>query len=370
MAGALRIVVAGGGTGGHLFPGLATAREISRRRPDADILFITGARRMESQILDRSGFRQASIDVEGLKGKNIRKAAATLLGLPRGYRQARRLLKSFSPSVVFGVGGYSSGPVCLAARRMHIPSAVHEQNSYPGLTNRILGRLVDRIFISFEESRSRFPREKTVFTGNPVREEIIAAGGEAAAKEGPLNLLVVGGSQGAAAVSTAVVDALEVLRDQGRSVRVVHQTGTADYPRVLKLYTEKGLLGSVSPFIDDMAEAYSRSDLVIARAGAGTISELAVLGKPSILIPFPFAANDHQTTNAKALSDAGGADLLPQSDLNGRRLAELVSRYDDDREALRRLGLRAREKAAPGAARAIVDGLEALMGMEQYKAAA
>jgi UDP-N-acetylglucosamine--N-acetylmuramyl-(pentapeptide) pyrophosphoryl-undecaprenol N-acetylglucosamine transferase len=360
-----RVLIAGGGTGGHLFPGLATAREIVQRRPDAEILFVTGNRPMERHILERSGFRQASIQVEGLMGRGWRKGARVVLALPRSFFQARRVLRSFSPVAVLGVGGYSSGPVCVAARTLKIPTAVHEQNSFPGLTNRLLCRIVDRVFISFEESRAKFPTGTLVFTGNPVREELLQAERPLRSEDGAFSVLVVGGSQGARAVNTAVVAALGILKKEGRAIRVVHQTGKGDYERVLRLYTELGLRGVVTPFIDDMAEAYLETDLVVGRAGASTVAELASLGKPSVLVPYPYATNNHQVTNARALSDAGGAVLLLQSELSGRSLAHVLARLDSDREALREMGERARDRKHPEAARAIVDGLEALTARKE-----
>jgi UDP-N-acetylglucosamine--N-acetylmuramyl-(pentapeptide) pyrophosphoryl-undecaprenol N-acetylglucosamine transferase len=360
-----RVLIAGGGTGGHLFPGLATAREIVQRRPDAEILFVTGNRPMERHILERSGFRQASIQVEGLMGRGWRKGARVVLALPRSFFQARRVLRSFSPVAVLGVGGYSSGPVCVAARTLKIPTAVHEQNSFPGLTNRLLCRIVDRVFISFEESRAKFPTGTLVFTGNPVREELLQAERPLRSEDGAFSVLVVGGSQGARAVNTAVVAALGILKKEGRAIRVVHQTGKGDYERVLRLYTELGLRGVVTPFIDDMAEAYLETDLVVGRAGASTVAELASLGKPSVLVPYPYATNNHQVTNARALSDTGGAVLLLQSELSGRSLAHVLARLDSDREALREMGERARDRKHPEAARAIVDGLEALTARKE-----
>jgi UDP-N-acetylglucosamine--N-acetylmuramyl-(pentapeptide) pyrophosphoryl-undecaprenol N-acetylglucosamine transferase len=359
-----RLVIAGGGTGGHLFPGLATARELTRRRPDAEILFVTGERRMETRILERSGFRQLSIRVEPLKGRGWRGALAAVPGLPRSLVRARRILKGFAPDAVLGVGGYASGPVCLAARTLGIPTAIHEQNSCPGLTNRLLCRIVDRVFISFEESRSGFPAGRLVLTGNPVRAELLRVEARETDPERPLSLLVVGGSQGARAVNTAVVEALTLLRSRGTVVHVVHQTGDADYERVLRLYTERGIRGVVTPFIEDMAGAYAEADLVVGRAGACTVAELAALGKPSVLIPFPHAANDHQVTNARVLADAGGAVLLLQKELDGPALAELLGGYSRDREPLRRMSERSLEKARPEAARTIADGLEALMKLE------
>lgn len=358
-----RLLVAGGGTGGHLFPALAVTRELTRRHPDARILFVTGERRMETRILEHTGHGLVSIHAQALKGRGWKGGLMTLAGLPRGLFQARRIIRAFSPGVVLGVGGYSSGPVCVAAKTLGVPLAIHEQNSIPGLTNRLLSRFADRVFISFEESREKFPCRISVFTGSPVREEILSLSAGVRPSGEPLSLLVLGGSQGARDVNTAVAHAMLVLKHRGKVIRVVHQTGEHDYQRVLRIYTEKGLRGVVTPFIDDMAEAYGEADLVVSRAGASTVAELAAMGKPSILIPYPYAADDHQTANAGVLSDAGGALLLPQGDLSASYLADLVGRYDEDRESLIRMGLRAAMKGRPEAARAIVDQLEEMMGL-------
>lgn len=356
-----RLVVAGGGTGGHLFPGLAVAGELKRRRPEAEVLFVTGERRMETRILERSGFRQISIRVQALKGRGWFGALSSAALLPRGLIVSRRILRGFAPGAVLGVGGYSAGPVCLAAWTLGIPTAVHEQNSYPGLTNRLLSRIVGRVFLSFEESRKAFPGGVCELTGNPVREAVLRVRPLESLASRPLRVLVVGGSQGARAVNTAVADALQRLKGRGSALEVVHQTGDSDYRRVLQLYTERGLRGVVTPFIEDMAGAYEAADLVVGRAGASTVTELAVAGRPSILIPYPHAANDHQVTNARVLSDAGAAELLLENELDGRSLARRLEAYERDRGALIRMGTRAREKAVLDATGTIVDRLEAMV---------
>ncbi len=356
-----RLVIAGGGTGGHLFPGLAVAGEVKRRRPEAEVLFVTGERRMETRILERSGFRRISIRVQALKGRGWFGALSSAALLPRGLAASRGILRGFGPGAVLGMGGYSAGPVCLAARTMGLPTAVHEQNAYPGLTNRLLSRIVDRVFLSFEESRKAFPGGACELTGNPVREAVLGVLPLENRPTRPLQVLVVGGSQGARAVNTAVAEALQRLEHRGTKLEVVHQTGDSDYGRVLQLYTERGLRGVVTPFIEDMAGAYEAADLVVGRAGASTVTELAVAGRPSILIPYPHATNDHQVTNARVLSEAGAAELLLEKDLDGRGLAQRLERYHGDREALVRMGSRARTKAVPGATRTIVDRLEGMM---------
>jgi UDP-N-acetylglucosamine--N-acetylmuramyl-(pentapeptide) pyrophosphoryl-undecaprenol N-acetylglucosamine transferase len=349
----VRVVLAGGGTGGHLFPGLAVAREISKKPGGARILFVTGMRRMESEIIRRSGFEQASIDVEGMKGRGWR-ATLVLLKLPWSLFQCLGIMHRFKPDLVFGVGGYSSGPVCLSAKMLRIPSAVHEQNYYPGVTNRMLSRVVDRVFVSFEGSREHFRRGDVYFTGNPIRNEFLDQN-PPARESSRFTLLAVGGSQGARAINDALVDALLVLKEKSREVKVIHQTGNSDYERVLARYRERGLEGEVKAFILDMAEAYRRADLVVSRAGAGAIFELAALGKPSILIPYPFAANHHQEANAKVLVEAGGAEIILEEALSGGTLADSLMKCMENPEILAGMGTAARKVAMPVAAEVITN---------------
>lgn len=351
--GQIRVIVAGGGTGGHLFPGLAVAREIMKRHKKARILFVTGKRKMESEIIMLSGFEQTAISVEGLKGKGW-KGGMALLKLPWSFLRCLAIMHRFQPHLVFGVGGYTSGPVCLSAKVLGIPSAVHEQNSYPGVTNRLLGRIVDRIFISFEDSREHFCRGALYCTGNPIREQFLQER-PWSRKDGGFTLLVIGGSQGARAINDALVDALAILKDRHRALRVIHQTGVSDHERILAAYRERGLQGEVSAFIRDMAGAYEQADLVVSRAGAGAIFELAALRKPSILIPYPFAANNHQETNAKVLVKAGGAEMMAQDSLSGRTLADAVMKYMDDPDAIKAMGEAAATVARPQAASEITN---------------
>ena len=353
----VRGIIAGGGTGGHLFPGLAIAKEVCRRHEGAKILFVTGRRKMESDILSRTDFLKTSIDVEGLKGRGWVKGMKTMAKLPLSFFQSFSIIKGFSPSVVIGVGGYSSGPVCLVAKLMGIPSAIHEQNSYPGLTNRLLCKVVDRVFISFEESRVHFPGGALLLTGNPVREEFLT--GEKTVREDDkvFTILILGGSQGARVINRTIVTTLAILKEKGRELCVIHQTGQSDYKEVLKTYERAGVKGDIQPFIEDMSRAYNRADLVISRAGATTVSELAALGKPSILIPYPHAANRHQETNAQMLVRAGGAEMMLQEKLNGERLARSLTRLMDDRSILKEMGQKALNVGRGDAARLIVDQL-------------
>jgi UDP-N-acetylglucosamine--N-acetylmuramyl-(pentapeptide) pyrophosphoryl-undecaprenol N-acetylglucosamine transferase len=351
----IRLIITGGGTGGHLFPGLAVAREISDRFPKSEILFVTGRRKMESEILGRSGFKQISIAVEGIKGRGWKKGMMVAAKLPWSFFQALKIIRGFSPHAVFGVGGYSAGPVCLAAKVMGIPSAIHEQNSFPGLTNRLLCKWVDRVFISFEESGKHFPGGTLLLTGNPIRRELLAKEGVDSRRSVPFTILVTGGSQGARAVNTVFIEAMEALKRKERDVYAIHQTGEGDHVRVAEAYRQKALPGEVLPFIHDMAEAYRKADMVVSRAGASTISELAALGKPSILVPYPHAANNHQESNARMLVERGGAEMLLQKDLTGEGLSDLLTKYMDDREALEKMRGAAKGAGRPDAARVIAD---------------
>ncbi len=352
-----RIIIAGGGTGGHLFPGIAVARKLETMFEKPGILFVVGRKRIESEILSRYGYKVASIDVEGLKGRGWRKGLKVLIKLPKSIFQSGSLIKDFSPALVLGMGGYSAGPVCLAARFLGLKTAIHEQNSYPGLTNRLLSRIVDRVFISFEESSQGFKKRSTFLTGNPVRDELFTSGGKEAEDRNRFTILVVGGSQGARAVNRAFVESLEYLNGMGKYPEVIHQTGKIDYKQVLLEYKEKNLKGEVVPFIEDMVGAYYHANLVVSRAGATTIFELAASGKPSVLIPYPHAANNHQEINALSLVRAGGAEMIRQKDLTGEGMAHVLSKYMDDLQALDEMGKNAQKIGMPDAAKVIVDQL-------------
>jgi UDP-N-acetylglucosamine--N-acetylmuramyl-(pentapeptide) pyrophosphoryl-undecaprenol N-acetylglucosamine transferase len=353
-----QILIAGGGTGGHLFPGVAVAKECRRRYPSARILFVTGQKKIESEILTALGFEQAAILIEGLKGRGWLKALKVLALLPISLWQSLAIIRRFDPQVVLGVGGYSSGPVCLAAWLANVPSAIQEQNSYPGLTNRLLCRIVDKVFIAYQESSQYFATGDLFFSGNPLREEILqlVKSGQGNERE-EFTVLVVGGSQGARPINRAMLAALAVLQERGRRVRMIHQTGMDDHAEIKEAYEHKGFQGEVLPFIKDMARAYSQADLVVSRAGASTLAELAALGKPSILIPFPQAANNHQETNAALLVRAGGAEMVLQKDLNGPVLADLIEKYLLNPLAREQMGRRARTIGKTDATRIIVDQL-------------
>ena len=366
----VRCIIAGGGTGGHLFPGIAIARELEAKCENTAVLFVVGRKRMESEILRRYGFSVVFIDVEGMKGRGWKKGLAVLSMLPRSLFQSMKIIRDFKPSFVIGVGGYSAGPFCLAARLMGVPTAIHEQNSYPGLTNRLLARFVDHIFISFLESAPYFKKRKSILTGNPVRRELLSPPEDSSPRKNHFTVLVVGGSQGARAISEAFVEAYDILRNSGKEIDFIHQTGSQDHRRVMEAYRTLGYSGNVfeariRPFIDDMAAAYHRADMVVSRAGATTLFELAALGKPSILIPFPYATNGHQETNARALARSGGAEMILQEDLTPEGLANTLSTYMDSPQTLQKMGEAAHTFGRPDADRIIVDQIIKLAGREQ-----
>lgn len=353
----MNVVIAGGGTGGHLFPGIALAEEL-RSRGHA-VTFVGTARGIEAKAVPEAGWPLELIEVEGLKGRG---ALATLRGLgrvPRAIAQSGAILRRVEPGLVVGVGGYASGPMVLRAAMARIPTAILEQNSVPGMTNRILGRVVRVVCGAFPGAARYFPEEKYRLLGNPVREKVRAALARASGGAAR-GLLIVGGSQGAHAVNELVVDALAILKTRGLTMPVVHQTGAADREAIAARYASAGLDVDVRAFIDDMAAAYRAARLVIARAGASTLSELTALGLPSFLVPFPHAADDHQTANARDLVEAGAARLFVQAETTSEQLAAAIAEVFPDEAVLEEMSAAARELGRPDAHREIADALLAL----------
>lgn len=356
----MRLVIAGGGTGGHLFPGIAVAEALLDVDPASEVLFVGTERGIEARAVPKAGFDVRFIDVGGLKGLGLKKRLTTLAQLPGSLVQARRILQQFQADAVLGVGGYSSGPVLVAARTLGLPTAICEQNSVPGLTNRLLARLVDRIFVTFDASRGRFPAGKAELVGDPVRRSFRdAAARPAPAVERGL-VFTFGGSQGARPLNDTAPAALALLRQRGREVRALHQAGRSDVAAVEQAYRQGNVAAEVTSFIDDMVTAYRRAHVVICRAGATSCAELTALGVAAILVPFPQAADDHQTLNARDLEKVGACVLLPQLELTPERLADEIERLIGDdargdqlREHARRAG---RLEAADTVARAALAG--------------
>ena len=361
----MRLLVAGGGTGGHLFPGIAVAEEFLSRDPGNEVLFVGTEAGIEARVLPRSGYSLRTITAAGIRGKGSIAKARSIGLLLYAYSQSRQILKEFRPDLVLGVGGYASGPTVLAARGMLIPRYIHEQNAIPGLTNRILARVVAKVFISLEESRPFFPKEGALLTGNPLRRQILDSLANPPALAGtPLcergggggfHLLVFGGSRGARAVNLAVAAALPLLKSLEGRLTITHQTGTDDLEQVRQAYRAAGITGEVIPFIDDMAAAYRKADLIVCRAGATTIAEVTACGKACIFIPFPHAVDDHQRRNAEALLKERAGFMLLERELSGESLGRLIIDLAGAPDSIDETARNARRIARLDAARLIVD---------------
>ena len=349
----IRIVIAGGGTGGHLYPGIAVAREMLRRRPDTDVTFAGTAKGMEARVIPREGFQLDLLRSSGLKGMSPAALVRGLSLLPLSGVDAWRILSRRRPSVVVGVGGYSSGPVVLAAALRGIPTLLLEQNAVPGLTNRILARFVSAAAVTYESTMGYFGRRGFV-TGNPVRSEFFEPS-SAAPAAGPPRILIFGGSQGAHAINMAMVEAAPRLAAHPGGMAITHQTGERDLEHVRDGYRRAGIEARVEPFLFAMDREMKQADLVVCRAGATTLAELTAAGVPAVLVPLPTAADDHQRKNAEVLVAGGAADLIEQKDLTGARLAERIERLVADRNRLKTMSAAGRRFARPDAARAIVD---------------
>ena len=366
MADALRVVIAGGGTGGHLYPGIAVARELLARFPDAQISFAGTASGIEARVVPREGFALDLIRSSGVKGKSMAARARGAALVPLGLLDARRIVSSRRPHIVIGVGGYSSGPVVLVASLSGVPTMLLEQNAAPGLTNRLLARVVRAAAVTFDSTQTFFGA-KAFVSGNPVRPEFLAAAGSTT--EGTVNgqssvirVLVFGGSQGAHAINVAMVEAAAKLAAGNPALRVTHQTGERDVEMVRAAYRTARLTAVVEPFLYDMGRQLREADVVVCRAGATTLAEIAAAGKAAILIPLPTATDDHQRKNADALAARGAADVLLQADVTGQVLADRVLAIAGDRDRRARMEAAARSFARPDAAKVIVDRVTELVG--------
>lgn len=355
-----RVVMAGGGTGGHLYPGIAVAREILRRHAAAAISFAGTSRGMESRIVPREGFTLDCIRSAGLKGKSWGARLSGAAQVPLGLIDAWRLLSRRRPQVVVGLGGYSSGPVVLLAALRRVPTVVLEQNAAPGLANRLLARWVRAAAVAYEEALPHF-RGKGFVTGNPVRSEFLDAAAVAAAEPAAAHrrLLVLGGSQGARALNRAVVAAGPGLAAAG--VSIVHQAGPRDLADVTEGHARAGVAARTEAFLDPVVSEMAAATLIVCRAGATTLAELAALGRPAVLVPFAAATDDHQRRNAEVLASAGAAVVIEERDLSGGRLAQTVVGLLDAPDRLAAMGRAMRAFARPDAAAQIVDRLEALV---------
>jgi UDP-N-acetylglucosamine--N-acetylmuramyl-(pentapeptide) pyrophosphoryl-undecaprenol N-acetylglucosamine transferase len=361
----MRVLIAAGGTGGHIYPGIAVAREIMRRDPSSKVQFVGTARGLETRLVPQAGFELTLIESAGLKNVSLGARIKGVAVLPRSFVSARKLMRQFRPDVVVGAGGYVSGPVVMTAAMMNLPTLVMESNALPGLTNRVLARFVDRAAVSFEQALPYF-RGKGKVTGNPVRREFF----EIPVKQrepGKLSLLVFGGSQGARAINEAMIAALPRLKDIPVALRIKHQTGVADFEKVRLGYEAAGWneRSDIRSYIDNMVADFAEADLVVCRAGATTTAELIAAGKASIMIPFPFAADDHQRKNAEALQVAGAAKMILQEELSGERLAQEIEKLVLAPEQLSQMEESARRLAHGDAAAAAVDIIAQLANFQR-----
>lgn len=339
------MIVAGGGTGGHLFPGLAVA-EVAGAAGDT-VLFVGSAFGIEARVIPKTRFEFFAIPIRGVRGRGLRGVLQLAVQLPTAVARAWRIVGRFGAQLVLGVGGYASFPVVVAAWLRGVPSVLLEQNARPGLANRVLGHLARRVCTTFSDADPYFPSGRAVLTGNPVRP--LAAAGSVAGRSG-FTLLVFGGSQGAHRINEALHTAAETLGAEISALRIIHQTGRSDVEWLRDRYAALGLDAEVREFIEDMASAYSAADLVVCRAGATTVAELTALGKPAILVPYPFAADDHQRANADVLARRDAAILVLDSELEGNSLVRTVIDLAAHRERLGAMAARARELGTPDAA--------------------
>lgn len=351
----MKVLIAGGGTGGHVFPGIALAEEVVTRHPSNEVLFVGTSRGLEARVVPASGFPLELIDVVGVKGKGILGFLQGIARLPRAILDSMKILRRYKPDVVVGVGGYASFPMVVAAFLRRFPTAIQEQNALPGLTNRLLGRIVDVVFLSFEEAGAFFPKAKIQNVGNPIRKALMENFLRPQEQHDRFRILIFGGSQGAHAINVAAVEAARLLAPRRESLEILHQTGAADREVTQRGYDEVGLRARVVEFIEDMSQAYASSDLVICRSGATTLAELTICKKAAILIPFPHAADNHQEVNARALVDKGAALLLRQGELSGESLARAIEGLMDDPERLERMSRSAGLLGRPEAAKEIAD---------------
>jgi UDP-N-acetylglucosamine--N-acetylmuramyl-(pentapeptide) pyrophosphoryl-undecaprenol N-acetylglucosamine transferase len=343
-------VMAGGGTGGHVIPSIAVAREVCRM--GYRVLFVGTERGVESRLVPAAGFQLEKIRVGGIKNLGLITRLVSLWRLVTETAGQMARFAEWKPAAVFSMGGYVAGPPVLAALLRGVPVIVMEPNAVPGFTNRHIARWVKRALINFEETARFFPRGRTELTGLPVREEFFAVPKK---NEGDFTVLITGGSQGSRTLNEAARQSWPLFREAGLPVRFIHQTGSSMYESLAAAFRETGLAGEVAPFISDMAAAFAQADLVVGRSGAGAVSELAAAGKPSVLIPFPFAADQHQLKNAEAFERAGAALTSLDRDWSARRFFDSVMDLFQDRARLDAMGECARKLAHPGAARRAAD---------------
>jgi len=325
------------------------------------VIFVSTGNPFELSVLDKAGFILEKITAEGIKGRGLLRQLKSMWKIPMGIFESMRIIKNFNPDLVLGVGSYAAGPVAIGAWFMRNKIVLHEQNILPGITNRILSRFAHRIYVSFKNTKANFNPGKVLYTGNPLRKEFMRKAKEnkdnsaaTPAKDYTFTVLILGGSQGAHSINEAVINALEHFRGK-HNYYFIHQTGKQDEAAVKKAYKDQGISCMVKSFFDDMAEQYQRANLIICRAGATTVAELAAVGKGVIFIPFPFAADNHQVLNARTFTKIGAAEMILQKDLTGRVLAQRIEYYASNKKALEVMAARAKKLSKPDAAKVIVE---------------
>ncbi len=352
----MRLIIAGGGTGGHLFPGMAIARAVKAEDPDGSILFVGTRHGIEARIIPETEFPIRFIAARGIRRTGLVATLHAILEIPIGMIQSMRLFREFRPDIVLGVGGYASGPTLAAAVLARIPTAIQEQNSIMGTTNKILMKFANRVFTSWEKTEPAPPTEKTILAGNPVREDLL----DMPFKREPqdtMHILVFGGSRGARSINLAITQNLDLLLPVSGKIQVLHQTGYGAADEVKSCYDKTGITADVREFINDMGQAYAWADLVVCRSGASSVAELTALGKPAILIPYPYAIGDHQAFNAGLLESAGAARVIADRDLKNGRLAKEIRSIVEQPGFLGEMAENSRKLGRPQAARTIARAL-------------
>ncbi|MBU4484911.1 undecaprenyldiphospho-muramoylpentapeptide beta-N-acetylglucosaminyltransferase [bacterium] len=351
----VKVVIAGGGTGGHFFPGLAVAQTWKERDRDAQVVFVGTSKGIEARYVPKTQFDLELMDAPALKGKGLLGVAKGLFKMPFALLEALNLLKKIGPDLILGVGGYASGPIALVSWLSGIPVFVMEQNAHPGMANRVLGKFAKKVFITFPESEAYFPKKKVVLSGNPVR-AVMKGVRELRIDKDKYVILCFGGSQGALTINGGVVESLKYLDEIKNKLHFIHQIGrNQNLEDVKRAYSEAGISAEVLEFIDNMEEKYSAASLVISRAGATTLSELTMTGRPAILIPFLHATDDHQTKNAKWIAAQGGAIVINEKDLTGELLARQIKTLFSDETSLKQMATTMKKMSTPQAADLIID---------------
>jgi len=356
----MRVIIAGGGTGGHLFPGIAIATELLSREGGNDVLFVGTREGLEERVVPAEGFKIRFIHASGIVHVGMWRKLKGLVRIPGGMLQARSIIESFDPHLVLGVGGYASGPVVAMARWMGFPTMIHEQNAVPGLTNRILGTMVDVVCLAYPDVRNLFKSGQTFLTGNPVRKSMRPINRALACKALGLDpdrftVFVLGGSRGAHRLNEVMVEALPHFSALRGKFQVIHQTGEWDEEEIKNLYRKEQVSGLVSSFFQKIELTYAAADLVVCRAGASTVAELAEVGRAAILVPYPHAAKNHQEANARRLMDLGACRMLLEAELNGEVLAREILELREHPDQLAELETSCRSISRPRSAAKIVD---------------